>query len=447
MRPQRIALTNELPGRVKAFRTAQIRPQVSGIIQSRLFKEGSFVEKGQQLYQIDPVEMNNYNITALDVISAIREQNMQLATGEIGGAPSVEGQQINATITVQSLLETPEEFEQILLRVEADGSGVTIGDVARIEIGAESYRVIGRYSRKPAAGIAIHLAPGANALETLEAVKARVEEFRPIFPPGVETAFPVDISPFIRTSIFEVVKTLGMAIGAIYRQFAITISAAMGISLFIALSLSPALCAIVLTPGKRRKRKGPFGLFNRGYEKLEEGHGRLLKTLLKSRIILPFVFLLLLALSGLLFFRIPTGFLPREDQGRIFVLISGPPSSTLQLTLEKIKQVEDFFLDEIGDAVSGLFTAAGFSFSGSGQNVGIGFVALKDWEKRGEESSVFKLQQKAMQRLSAIPDAMIIPIVPPPVSALGNAGRVDQYHRHIGPHCYICQSIQTCPHL
>jgi multidrug efflux pump len=487
---------------------------------------------------LDPADMNNYNITALDVIGAIREQNVQLATGEIGGAPSVEGQQLNATITVQSLLETPEEFERILLRVDADGSKVTLGDVARIEIGAENYQVVGRYTRKPAAGIAIQLAPGANALETLQAIKARVEEFRPIFPQGVETAYPVDVAPFIRTSIFEVVKTLGMAIGlvvlvifvflqtvratfipaiaipvvlmgtfaalwalgysvniltlfalvlvigmlvddaivvtenverklegdeslsprpaaframkeisgaligttvviwavflpmsffqgatgAIYRQFAITISAAMGISLWIALSLSPALCAIVLIPGKRRKRKGPFGLFNRGYEKLESGHGRLLNTLLKSRIVLPVLFILLLVLGGVLFLRIPTSFLPQEDQGRMFVLINGPPSSTLQLTLEKIKQVEDFFLDEIGDDVAGLFTAAGFSFAGSGQNVGIGFVALKDWEKRGEESSVFKLQQKARRRLSGIRDAMVIPIVPPPVSALGNAG-------------------------
>jgi len=487
---------------------------------------------------LDPAAMNNYNITTLDVIDAVREQNVQLATGEIGGAPSVEGQQINATITVQSLLETPEEFEQILLRVESGGSKVTLGDVARIEIGAESYRVIGRFNRNPAAGVAIQLAPGANALETIQAVKERVEDFRPIFPPGVQTAYPIDVSPFIRTSIFGVLETLVMAMilvvlvifvflqtvratfipavaipvvllgtfacllafgysiniltlfalvlaigmlvddaivvtenverkleeddtltprqaaframkeisgalvgttvvlwavflpmtffqgatGAIYRQFSITISAAMGLSLFIALSLSPALCAIILTPGRRQKSTGLFGLFNRGYGKIQSGHEYLLNKFLKIRIILPIVFIVLVAVSVVLFFRIPTSFLPEEDQGRMFVLIDGPPSSTLQLTLEKVRQVEDFFLEEVGDAVAGMFAAAGFSFAGSGQNVGAAFIDLKDWGKRGEESSVFKIQEKARRQLSGIRDAFIIPIVPPPVSALGNAG-------------------------
>ncbi|MFW6332791.1 MAG: efflux RND transporter permease subunit [Thermodesulfobacteriota bacterium] len=487
---------------------------------------------------LDPSAMNNYEITTLDVINAVREQNVQLATGEIGGAPSVEGQQINATITVQSLLETPEEFERILLRVGSDGSKVTLGDVARIEIGAESYRVIGRFNRNPAAGVAIQLAPGANALETIQAVKERVEDFRPIFPRGVETAYPIDVSPFIQTSIFGVLETLGMAMvlvvlvifvflqtvratfipavaipvvllgtfaclwvlgysiniltlfalvlvigmlvddaivvtenverkleedetltsrqaafrsmkeisgallgttvvlwavflpmsffqgatGAIYRQFSITISAAMAISLFIALSLSPALCAIILTPGRSQKSSGLFGLFNRGYGKTQSGHENLLKKLLKSRIILPFIFILFVAVSVILFFRIPTSFLPDEDQGRMFVLIDGPPSSTLQLTLDKVRQVEDFFLEEAGDAVAGMFAAAGFSFAGSGQNVGTAFVNLKEWDNRGEENSVFKIQQKAMRQLSGVRDARIIPIVPPPVSALGNAG-------------------------
>lgn len=164
---------------------------------------------------LNPSPMYNFNITVLDVIAAIEEQNVQLATGEIGGTPSVEGQQINATITAQSLLQTSEEFEQILLTVQSDGSKVTLGDVARIEIGAESYNVIGRYNRKQAAGIAIQLAPGANALETIQAIKDRVEEFRPIFPPGVETAYPVDVSPFVRASVFEVVKTLGLAVGLV----------------------------------------------------------------------------------------------------------------------------------------------------------------------------------------------------------------------------------------
>ncbi len=487
---------------------------------------------------LNPSLMYNFKITVQDVISAIEEQNVQLATGEIGGTPSLEGQQINATITAQALLETPEEFEQILLRVKPDGSKVTLGDVARIEIGAESYSVIGRYNRKQASGIAIQLAPGANALETILAVKDRVEEFRPIFPPRLETAYPIDVSPFVRASIFEVVRTLGMAVflvvvvifvflqtiratfipavaipvvlmgtftflyafnysinvlvlfalvlaigmlvddaivvtenverkleedkdlqpkeasyramkeisgaligttvviwavflpmsffagatGVIYRQFSITISAAMGLSLFIALTLSPALCALVLKPGKSVKGQGFFGLFNRGFRKMQSGHKALLERCLGNRIILPTLFIICVVISAVLFFHIPDSFLPDEDQGRMFVLLDGPPGSTLQLTLEKIKQIEDFFLDEIGDAVQGMFAAAGFSFAGSAQNKGIAFLALKDWKKRGVENSVFRIQEKAGARLAGIRDARVIPIVPPPVSSLGNAG-------------------------
>lgn len=486
---------------------------------------------------LDPHAMNNFNITTLDVISAIEEQNVQLASGEIGGAPSVEGQQLNATITAQTLLSTPREFEQILLSVNTDGSHVTLGDVSRIEIGAESYRVIGRWNRQPASGIAIELSPSANALETIQNVKARVADFGNIIPDDLEVQYPVDISPFIEASIFNVVETLGIAVvlvilviyiflqtlratlipavaipivllgtfgflfalgysinvltlfalvlaigmlvddaivvtenaerkleeddtltpkeasrlamkeissallgttvviwavflpmalfdgsvGVIYRQFAITISAAMGLSLFVALTLSPTLCAIFLEQGKAETQRGPFGLFNRGFGKLRSVHGEVLDKTLNNRIILPAIFLIIVAVSVLIFLRIPSSFLPEEDQGRMFTLVTGPPSSTLQQTREKIEQVEDFYLDNTGGAVEGLFTAAGFSFSGQAQNVGIAFIKMKDWEARGESQSVFKLQEKAARRLSSVSDAMIIPLIPPPVSALGNA--------------------------
>ncbi len=486
---------------------------------------------------LDPHAMNNFNITTLDVISAIEEQNVQLASGEIGGAPSVEGQQLNATITAQTLLTSPEEFEQILLSVNSDGSHVSLGDVAIVEIGAESYRVIGRWNRQPASGIAIELSPSANALETIRAVKARVIDFDNIIPDDLEIQYPVDISPFIEASIFNVVETLGIAIvlvvlviyiflqtlratlipaaaipivllgtfaflaamdysinvltlfalvlaigmlvddaivvtenaerkleeddsltpkeasrqamkeissallgttvviwavflpmalfdgsvGVIYRQFAITISAAMGLSLFVALTLSPTLCAIFLEQGHKEKQSGFFGLFNRGFGKLRGGHERLLNGTLNNRVILPAVFIIVIVVSVLIFLRIPSSFLPEEDQGRMFTLVSGPPSTTLQQTRDKIEKVEDFYLDNAGDAVEGLFTAAGFSFSGQAQNVGIAFVKMKDWESRGEDGSVFEIQKKAAQALSGVPDAMIIPLIPPPVSALGNA--------------------------
>ncbi len=487
---------------------------------------------------LDPGSMNNYKLTAVDVIAAVEEQNVQLATGEIGGAPSVEGQQLNATITAQSLLTTPEEFGEILMTVAEDGSHVTLSDIARIEIGAESYNVIGRWNRQPASGIAIELGPGANALETIQAVKDRVADFDEIIPDSLEIVYPVDVSPFIEASIKNVVITLILAVilvvlviyvflqtlratlipaitipivllgtfaflfafgytvnvltlfalvlaigmlvddaivvtenveqkleenpdmkpeeaadaamkeisgaligttvviwavflpmsffegsvGVIYRQFAVTISAAMGISLFIALTLSPSLCGLILKSGKKVKDRGLFGLFNRSFDKLRRGHMKLMDKLLENRVVLPLIFAALIIGTVLVFVRIPGSFLPDEDQGRMFTLLSGPSSSTLEQTIKKVEEMEDFYLDEADGAVEGLFTAAGFSFSGQAQNVGIAFIKMKDWAVRDENNSVFAIKDKAGKALSSMSDAMAIPIVPPPVSALGNAG-------------------------
>lgn len=487
---------------------------------------------------LNPESMNNYKLTTIDVMQAVEEQNVQLATGEIGGAPSVEGQQLNATITAQSLLTTAEEFGRILLTVTEDGAHVTLADVARIEIGAENYNVIGRWNRQPASGIAIELAPGANALETIQAVKDRVGDFSNIIPESLEIVYPVDVSPFIRASILNVVFTLSLAIvlvvlviflflqtaratlipgitipivllgtfgvlfavgysinvltlfalvlaigmlvddaivvtenverkleqdpdlqpkdaaraamkeisgallgttvviwavflpmsffegsvGVIYRQFAITISAAMGISLFIALTLSPSLCGLILQSGKTVKDRGFFGLFNRTFERVRRGHRRLMDLLLENRVVLPVVFFTLIAATVLVFERIPTGFLPDEDQGRMFTLLTGPPASSLEQTIEKVEEMEDFYLDEMDDAVEGMFAAAGFSFSGRAQNVGIAFIKMRDWSERDDTTSVFAVRDKAMGTLSGIRDVIAVPIVPPPVSELGRAG-------------------------
>ncbi len=506
--------------------------RVDGVGQIRTFGP----EHAMRIW-LNPQSMYNYNVTTQDVVNAVQEQNVQLATGQIGGAPSVEGQQLNATITAQSLLETVAEFEAILLIVNQDGSQVTLGDVARIEIGAESYSVVSRYNRRPASGIAIELAPNANALQTIQAVKDRIKEFEDIIPEQLEIAYPVDISPFVEASIFEVMKTLFIAVllvilviyvflqtsratfipsvaipvvllgtfafllafgysinvltlfalvlaigmlvddaivvtenienklendseitpkdasikamkeisgalvgttaviwavfipitffegstGVIYRQFAVTISAAMGISLFVALSLSPSLCAVVLKQGKVEKDTGFFGLFNRAFNKMKAGHESLLEKLLANRFILPLVFFAMIAVAIGLFVKIPTSFLPDEDQGRMFTLVNGPVSSTLQQTVEKNKKVEDFYLDQTNGAVEGLFTAAGFNFSGNSQNVGIAFVKMKDWAQRDESQNVFEISEQAGKTLSTVQDAMIIPIVPPAVAALGNA--------------------------
>jgi len=505
--------------------------RVSGVGQIQTFGP----EHAMRIW-LNPQSMNNYKLTTIDVIEAVEEQNVQLATGEIGGAPSVAGQQLNATITAQSLLTTAEEFRDILLTVTEDGGYVTLGDVARIEIGAESYNVIGRWNRQPASGIAIQLAPGSNALETIQAVKDRVADFEEIIPDSLEIVYPIDVSPFIQASILNVVITLGLAIvlvvlviyvflqtaratlipgitipivllgtfgflllfgysinvltlfalvlaigmlvddaivvtenverkleqdsnltpkdaaqaamkeisgallgttvviwavflpmtffegsvGVIYRQFSVTISVAMGISLFIALTLSPSLCGLILQSGKTVKDRGFFGLFNRTFEKVRSGHRALMDRLLENRVVLPLIFVVLIVATVLVFVRIPTAFLPDEDQGRMFTLLSGPPSTSLEETIKKVEEMEDFYLDEMGDAVDGLFAAAGFSFSGRAQNVGIAFIKMKDWSERDESNSVFAIRNKAAQGLSGIQDVMAIPIVPPPVSALGN---------------------------
>ncbi len=497
---------------------------------------GTFGPENAMRIWLNPQQMNNFKVSTMDIANALQEQNVQLATGEIGGAPSVEGQQINATITAQSLLTSVEDFENIIVASTQSGATVTLKDVARVEIGSENYAIIGRWNRKPASGISIQLSPGSNALQTIAAVKERVKELDPIIPDSLEVVYPIDIAPFIQTSIYNVVQTLVIAVllviaviyvflqtfratfipavaipivifgtfiflfifgfsinvltlfalvlaigmlvddaivvtenierqleedenlsakeaskiamkeisgalvgttaviwavflpmslfegsvGVIYRQFAVTISVAMGISLFIALTLSPALCAQILKAGKAQKTKGPFGWFNRNFDRMRSGQERLLKICLTNKIILPFLFFILIGVSVFLFVKIPTSFLPEEDQGRMFSLIQGPPSSTLERTIEINKQVEDFYLDQTNGAVEGLFTAAGFSFSGQAQNVGIAFIKLKDFEERSIENSVFNIRDKAGV-LMGIPDSMVFPIVPPAVSALGNA--------------------------
>lgn len=506
--------------------------RVSGVGQIRTFGP----EHAMRIW-LNPVRLNEYRLTPLDVIEAVEEQNVQVAAGQLGGAPAVEGQQLNATISAQSLLETPEEFGKILLKVQPGGGHVTLADVARIEIGAESYSVIGRVNRKPASGIAIELSADANALETIQAVKDRVKDFDAIIPDELEIVYPIDISPFVEASIFEVVKTLVMAIllvvlviyvflqtfratfipaiaipvvllgtcaallavgysinvltlfamvlaigmlvddaivvvenversleedpslsprkaafrsmkeitpaligttvvlwavflpmslfsgssGVIYRQFAVTIAIAMALSLFIALTLSPALCAIVLKSGKQPRQGGFFGWFNRCFHAMQQRYMGLLKRLLSQRWTLPVVFIGFVIITAVLFTRVPSAFLPEEDQGRMFALISGPVSSTLERTMETVRKVEDFYLDEVGHAVENMFAAAGFSFSGQAQNVGIAFVNMKPWEERGEEGSVFAIKEQAGKRFAQFPNAKAFPIVPPPVSSLGNA--------------------------
>lgn len=493
---------------------------------------------------MDPTKLFSYNMTPLDVQAAIAQQNTDVSAGQLGALPAIEGQQVNATVTAQSRLQTVEDFENIILRVNTDGGQVRLRDVARVELGSESYGTIARYKRQPATGLAVSLATGANALETADAVKAKVEELAQFLPENVKVIYPFDSTPFIKLSINSVVKTLieavvlvffvmllflqnlratliptiavpvvllgtfailssfgfsinvltmfamvlaigllvddaivvvenvervmseeglppkeatkksmdqitgaliGIAVvlsavfipmaffagsaGSIYRQFSITIVSAMGLSVIVALVLSPSLCATFLKHDEnvsRRKTTGFFGWFNRNFNAIRGAYERTASYM--ARRIMRFVLLygLLLAVVAYVFMSLPKSFLPDEDQGTMFVMVNAPPGATAERTLESVKQVEDYMLEQQGDNVEHLFTIVGFSFSGAAQNAALGFVRMQDWELRpGADQSVFSIAGQAYGAFSQIKDASAFAFFPPPIQELGNASGFD----------------------
>ena len=492
---------------------------------------------------LDPAKLAAFELTPSDVVSAVSAQNAQISAGAFGSRPTVEGQQLNATITAQSLLSTPEDFRQIVLRAETDGGLVLLDDVARVEIGAENYATIARFNANPASGMAISLAPGANALDTAEAVKARMAEFANFFPEGVDYVIPYDTTPFIEISIKEVVKTLFEAIGlvflvmllflqnlratliptlavpvvllgtfgvlaaagftintltmlamvlaigllvddaivvvenverimeedglspreathksmgqitgaligiamvlsavfvpmaffpgstgVIYQQFAITIVSAMALSVVVALTLTPALCASMLKAKSHGERRGFFGLFNRGFNGLTNGYTGTVRWSVRRPLRVGLVYLALAGAMALLFLRTPTGFLPDEDQGILFTLIQAPTGASAERTLDVLEQVENYYLTQEEGVVKSMFGVVGFSFGGSGQNMGIAFVQLEDWDDRKEpQQSVQALAGRAFGAFSQIRDAMVFPVVPPSVIELGNVSGFDFY--------------------
>ncbi|MEP4523983.1 MAG: efflux RND transporter permease subunit, partial [Alloalcanivorax venustensis] len=448
---------------------------------------------------LNPDDLNQYNLTPADVIAAVEAQNTQVAGGQLGGAPAVEGQQLNASIIAQTRLEDPDEFKQILLRVNDDGSRVLLGDVARVELGSENYQVQGRFNGSPAAGLGINLATGANALDTAEAVRAKLDELRPLFPDNIEVSYPYDTTPFVEISIMEVVKTLfegialvflvmflflqnfratliptiavpvvllgtfaillafgftvntltmfgmvlaigllvddaivvvenvervmvedglspreatrksmgqitgalvGIALvlsavfipmaffpgstGAIYRQFSITIVSAMVLSVLVALILTPALCATMLKPihADHQKTKGFFGWFNRNFDRASRGYQGKVEKILGRRGRYLLIYVAIVGVLAFTFMRLPSAFLPEEDQGIMLTQVQLPVGSTQGQTIEVLKKMENYFLEEEQGAVESIFTVAGFSFAGRGQNSGIAFVRLRDWSER-----------------------------------------------------------------
>ncbi|MGO4381986.1 efflux RND transporter permease subunit [Pseudoduganella sp. RAF53_2] len=492
---------------------------------------------------LDPAKLNSYSLTPTDVTAAIQAQNVQISGGQLGAAPAVKNQQLNATITESTLLRTPEDFGNIFLKVQADGSQVRLRDVARINLGAENFNVDNKYSGQAASGIGIQLAPGANALDTGNAVRARIAELEPYFPHGLKVVYPNDVTPFVKISIEEVVKTLiegivlvffvmylflqsfratlipsitvpvvllgtfgvmsalgftintlsmfgmvlaigllvddaivvvenvervmhddglppleatrkamgqigsalvGVAVvlsavfvpmafsagtvGAIYRQFSLTIISSMVLSVFVALSLTPALCATLLKPssGDHYEKKGFFGWFNRYFDKgrdqYQSGVGHVIARAGRWAIIYAAV----IGAVVLMFMRLPTSFLPDEDQGFIYVQVQTPPGATQARTGAALDDVSDYLLHEEAAIVDATFVVNGNNAFGRGQNQGQIFVRLKDWSERtAPGTSAAELSARISKHFAGYKDALITPTSPPPIRGLGTAAGFD----------------------
>ena len=518
--------------------------RVAGVGQVQLFG----AEYAMRIW-LDPDKLAKYNLMPGDVTAAIQTQNTQVTAGQLGGLPAVGGQQLNATITSQSRLQTAEQFKDIILRTATTGQTVRIGDVARVELGSKSYDSTARYNGKPAAGMGISLATGANAVATSEAVKARIAQLTATMPEGLRVIYPYDTTPFVKLSIEKVIHTLFEAIalvfvvmfvflqswratiiptiavpvvllgtfgvlalagysintltmfamvlaigllvddaivvvenvervmaeehlspreateksmreitgalvgigvvlsavfipmaffngsvGIIYRQFALTIVTAMLLSVLVALVLTPALCATILKPPKDHgARRGFFAAFNRGFDRMADGYQRGAAGAIRRVAGVLIAFVAIVAAMVVLFQRLPSSFLPEEDQGSIMTLIQLPVGATSARTLDVIKQVEHQYLDNEKDAVQGVFAINGYSFAGQGQNVGLAFVSLKPFDERKHAgASAQAVVGRAMGAFARIRDAMVFAVLPPPIPGFGNAGGFDVYLQDTG---------------
>ncbi len=492
---------------------------------------------------MDPDKLNNFQLTPLDLATAINSQNVQIASGELGGLPIVKGQALNATIIGPQRLQSREEFGAILLKTNTDGSQVRLRDVARITLGSETYQFASvLWNGHPASGIAVKLATGANALDASKAIRTTMDKLRPTFPAGLVAIYPNDSTPFIRISIEDVVKTLFEAIGlvflvmllflqniratliptiavpvvllgtfavlkvagfsinvltmfamvlaigllvddaivvvenvervmdeenlspkeatrksmqqitgalvgialvlsavflpmaffggstgVIYRQFSITMVSAMVLSVLTALIFTPALCATLLK--KRHEavaRKGFFGWFNRTFDRNADRYQHSVVHSLSRTGRYMLIFVGIVVLMGVLFVRIPTSFLPEEDQGIMFGQVTSPPGSTNERTEKSLKEIRDYFLNDEKDAVMGVFTISGFNFAARGQAAGFCFVRMKDWKDRpGAKNRIQAVAARANKHFSQIADAQVFVFVPPAALELGNATGFD----------------------
>ncbi|GAB2488855.1 efflux RND transporter permease subunit [Comamonas humi] len=518
------------------YASRNIVPEIQrlpGIGQAQLF--GS--EKAMRIW-FDPAKLRGYNLSAEDVVAAIRSQNAQVASGSIGDLPNITGQKVAATVTVRGQLSSVSEFENIVLRANVDGSTVRLKDVATVELGGQSYATSARLNGKDAVGIGVQLTPSGNALATSKAVHARLEELQKYFPKGVKYAVPYDSSKFVSISIEKVAHTLfeavalvflvmflflqnwrytliptivvpiallgtfgvmlavgfsinvlamfGMVLvigivvddaivvvenverimaeeglppreaahkamgqisgaiigvtlvliavfiplaffsgstGNIYRQFSIVMVASIAFSAFMALTLTPALCATLLKPveaGHHHEKKGFFGWFNRGFARTAKGYEGWVSRMLKRAVLMLGLYVAIIGAAVVVFRGLPTSFLPSEDQGYYIVNMQLPPGAAKERTLEVVKTVEEAVLKQ--PEVANMVSVVGFSFSGQGQNAALAFVPLKDWSERTDpKSTVDSLVGRTMGAIGGIRDAFVFAINPPPIPELGNA--------------------------
>ncbi|WP_313074861.1 efflux RND transporter permease subunit [Agrobacterium pusense] len=505
--------------------------RVPGVGSAQLFA----TQRSMRIW-MDPDKMLGLSLTSSDVIGAIQAQNSQVAAGRIGASPNPIGQQISATVNVQGQLTSPEEFGSIVLRANPDGSSVRLRDVARVEVGGESYNFSSRLNGKPSAAIGVQLSPTGNALQTSEGVRATMEELSRYFPQGIEYEIPYDTSPFVKISIEKVIHTLieaiilvfvvmfvflqnirytiiptlvvpvallgtcavmyvsgfsinvltmfamvlaigilvddaivvvenverimaeehlspkeatrkamgqisgaiiGItlvltavfvpmaffpgAVGIIYQQFSLTMVVSILFSGFLALSLTPALCASFLKPIKagHHEKKGFFGWFNRNFDKASHKYSSSVGGIIKRSGRFMVIYAALLVGLGWAYMQLPSSFLPNEDQGYLIVDIQAPAEASSDRTLQSIQQIEKIFLEE--PAVERVIAVSGFSFSGSGQNAGLAFATLKDWSERGPEDSAAAISARINGKLWGLPDAMSFALSPPPIQGLGNS--------------------------
>jgi multidrug efflux pump len=488
---------------------------------------------------LNPSKLNAYALMPSDIQSAIEAQNAQVSAGNIGGMPTSNNQELNATVTSQSKLQTVNDFKNIIVKYNSTGAAVKLSDVARVEMGSERYSNITRLNRHPAAGLAVQLAPGANAMTTATSVRTLLNELQKGMPSGYQLAYPKDSTQFIKISITEVVKTLieaillviivmfvflqnwratiipaiavpvvllgtfgilnvfgysintltmfGMVLsigllvddaivvvenierlmreeglnardatiksmqeitsaligittvlsavflpmaffdgstGVIYRQFSITIVSSMVLSVIVAITLTPALCASLLKPhDEHAHKKGFSAWFNQGFERLTRRYHMSLTGFLAKKLRWVFTYLLIIASLSFLLFKLPTSFLPTEDQGEIMVQFSLPSGASVSRTIDVAKKVEDYFIDTEKNNTSEIFTISGFNFSGSGQNAGMAFIALKNWDDRkGTANAAQTISNNANGALRAIRDAQVFTLMPPAIRGLGNSG-------------------------